>query len=144
MDYKKAEKIVGFMEKTTPQEVHMPARNLLNRLYDMNKYKGTGINGADNYYHRLAMCENAQMGYAEALVSLLGGVAKEGYDTYCKTFGKCDQPKIGLVKALQDSGKDMKNNIEGLTLGLQNPEISCKLLLQDLDWETNTWKKPRK
>lgn len=144
MERDRIERIIQLLENRAPEFVHKPARNLVNRLDEMNKYKGTGIHGADNYYHRLAMCENAQMGFPEMVVSLGGGLAKEAVDIYCKTRGECGEKKIGFIEAVKDSAKDMGNNIGGSFLGLPISKKNCKLLLENLDWETNTWKEPRK
>lgn len=37
--------------------------------------------------------------------------------------------------------KDTNNNFEGLYYGLNNPEKDCKTWLENLDINTNTWKK---
>lgn len=100
--------------------------------------------GSDNYYHRKAMCENAQNGYGDAFTSLLLGIGKEGIDFYDKDRSINSSGKMSATEALADGYKDMKNNIEGLLLGLKNPDIDCKILLENLDWRTNTWKKPQK
>lgn len=97
--------------------------------------------GSDNYFHRKGMCEIGQGGYNEALLGLVAGASKEGRDITCKSFGKCGEKKQNISDVLSDSYKDMKNNIEGLNLGLQNRDKSCKILLNNLDWKTNTWKK---
>lgn len=47
-------------------------------------------------------------------------------------------PSFGEI--LKDSGKDMKNNYEGVVYGLQNPDKSCRIWLNDLDINTNTWR----
>lgn len=100
--------------------------------------------GADNYYHRKAMCENAQKGYTDALVSLLLGAGKEVFDFMEKDESISETGTLSALDALKDGAKDMKNNLNGMKLGLQNPEKDCKILLQDLDWESNTWKKQSK
>ena len=136
--------MIQLLEDRAPEFIHKPARNLVNRLDEMNKYKGTGIRGADNYYHRLAMCENAQMGLPEMIASFGGGLAKEAIDIYCKTRGECGEKKTSFIDAIKDSAKDMGNNVDGLFLGLPTSKKDCKLLLEGLNWETNTWEKPRK
>lgn len=99
---------------------------------EMDKVKKTGY---DNYAHRLGMCLNAQKGLDSAIYSLAGGTLKEVYDFIRKA------PKIGISKALDDGKKDMKNNLEGLSFGLTNPDKSCRVWLQDLDYGANQWKK---
>lgn len=91
--------------------------------------------GYDNYAHRLGMCLNAQRGLDSAAYSFIGGVLKEIYDIARKT------PKKGIKEALKDSKKDMKNNIEGIIYGLTNPDKSCRIWLEDLDYGENEWKK---
>lgn len=95
----------------------------------------SGKDGYDNYAHRLAMCLNAQKGLDGAVYSLGWGILKELKDIVQKT------PKKGIKNAFKDSIKDMKNNIEGLEYGLTNPDLSCRVWLNDLDYGTNTWKK---
>lgn len=41
MDLKKAEKFVGFMEKTMPQEVHMPALFFIKNMILIQKSQDT-------------------------------------------------------------------------------------------------------
>ena len=96
--------------------------------------------GYDNYAHRLGMCLNAQQGADMALYSLGGGILKEAKDILCKTTGFCDK-QVPFNMAWNDSMKDMHNNIEGIKYGLQNPDKSCKIWLNDLDYGSNTWKR---
>ena len=35
----------------------------------------------------------------------------------------------------------MKNNMEGLSWGLNNPYKVCRVWLSNLDWKNNIWKK---
>ena len=139
MDYSKY--LVKALEEYVP--AYKPIKNLIDKKRELDKLKGTGIHGGDNYYHRLAMCENAQMGNLEAAISRIAGFGNEAKDIIKKTYG-IGVERTPYIKNLRDSIKDILNNDEGLNLGLQNPEKDCKILLQDLDWETNTWKKPRK
>ena len=44
-------------------------------------------------------------------------------------------------ESIQDSYKDMKNNMEGINWGLNNPYIDCRIWLSNLDWKNNVWKK---
>ena len=140
MDY--STYLVKALEEYVP--AYKPIKNLIDKKNELAQLRGTGIHGGDNYYHRLAMCENAQNGRFDAAVSRAAGLVNEMKDIYCKTSGKCGQSTKPFLVNLKESMKDLRNNDEGINLGLQNPEISCKILLQDLDWETNTWKKPRK
>lgn len=93
--------------------------------------------GYDNYAHRLGMCLNAQDGFDTAAYSLGGGVLKEAKDLYDKSV-KGNMP---WRESLTDSYKDMKNNLEGLSYGLQNPDKSCRIWLEDLDYSNNRWKR---
>ncbi|MBP5399724.1 MAG: hypothetical protein J6Y53_04840 [Alphaproteobacteria bacterium] len=111
-------------------------KNLVLRKKDMEK---AGLIGGDNYYHRLAMCENAQKGLPHVITSFSGGIAKELKDIFCKSTGFCDK-KDTLINAIKDSWKDMENNVEGLYHGLTDPNTDCKIWLNDLDYRTNTWK----
>lgn len=92
------------------------------------------ING-DNYYHRLGMCLNGQKGSPSAAYSFAGGLLKEGIDIAKKTWK--GQP---MAEIFSDSGKDLQNNWEGIQYGLKNPNKSCRMWLNDLDINTNTWK----
>ena len=96
--------------------------------------------GYDNYAHRLGMCLNGQRGLDGAAYSLGWGILKEAKDIACKLTGWCDR-KTTFGKALEDSKKDMSNNMEGLIYGLTNPDKSCRTWLNDLDYEKNKWKK---
>ena len=90
---------------------------------------------SDNYYHRLGMCLNGQKGLDSAIYSLGWGLLKEGYDIARKTYNGNN-----LADTLTDSFKDMQNNVEGLRYGLTNPDKSCRIWLNDLDINTNSWK----
>ena len=94
-------------------------------------------NGYDNYAHRLGMCLNGQKGIDSAIYSLGGGILKEASDLYSKSV----RGNMPWREALSDSYKDMKNNIEGLKYGLQNPDKSCRVWLNDLDYGVNKWKR---
>ena len=86
------------------------------------------------------MCLNAQQGADMALYSLGGGILKEAKDIFCKTTGFCDK-QVPFNVAWNDSVKDMHNNIEGIKYGVQNPDKSCKIWLNGLDYGSNTWKR---
>ena len=62
---------------------------------------------------------------------------KEAKDIYDKSI-KNDRP---WKETLQDSWKDMRNNWEGLNWGLNNPDENCRIWLNDLDYQTNRWRK---
>lgn len=94
---------------------------------------------SDNYYHRLGMCENAQQG--RPISTLDDGILKELYDFYRKDKSVNKKGTMGYRDALDDSFKDMKNNLEGVLLGLKNPKSECRILLEGLDWKSNTWKR---
>lgn len=112
-------------------------KNLRLRQEQMKK---NNIIGGDNYSHRLGMCDAGQLGIDGAMAALAGGALKEARDIYCKTQGQCGEKKQSFEDALQDSKKDMLNNLEGLYYGLRHPDKDCKVWLEDLDLETNTWK----
>ena len=95
----------------------------------------TNLINSDNYYHRLGMCLNGQKGLDSAIYSLGWGLLKEGYDIARKTYNGNN-----LADTLTDSFKDMQNNVEGLRYGLTNPDKSCRIWLNDLDINTNSWK----
>lgn len=117
---------------TTAMTIADDALNLYNKKREMEQ---ANQDGYDNYAHRLAMCENAQNGPFDALVSLGGGIAKEAYDLKKKI------PQQGFIKPIQDSIKDMSNNIEGLQYGLTHPFNDCRKWLNNLDIKNNIWKK---
>lgn len=106
--------------------------------------------GYDNYAHRLGMCLNAQKGLDSAVFSAALGLVKEAKDIYSKTHWNSlnGSPKKvlfdfipSLYTALLDSYKDTKNNIEGLSYGLTNPDESCRIWLRDLDYGENKWRR---
>lgn len=102
----------------------------------LNEMKTAQIPGGDNLYHRLAMCRAAQGGADQYLYALGAGLLKEGVDIVRKiSKGK------PVIETIKDSGKDIKNNLEGLNYGLHNPNKNCRIWLNDLDIKTNTWKK---
>lgn len=106
--------------------------SLVSAKREMDNKKKAGF---DNYAHRLGMCESAKNGYVSAGTSLVSGAIKEVIDCARKTG------KIGLKKAVSDSIKDMKNNIEGLSYGLKGDGKSCREWLGDLNYKTNEWRK---
>ena len=108
------------------------AMNLYSKKKEMEKANQVGY---DNYAHRLVMCENAQNGPLDAVISFGGGIIKEAYDLHKKI------PQQGIVSPVKDSIKDMSNNIEGLQYGLTHPFNNCRTWLNNLDYENNKWKK---
>lgn len=56
---------------------------------------------------------------------------KEGYDIVRKIWK--GQP---VIETLQDSYKDMDNNIEALNYGLLHPNDNCRNWLKDFDYKT--------
>lgn len=90
------------------------------------------------------MYTNAQDGIDKAAYSLMWGAAKEAKDLFSKTLGNKEfyySPIETGKKAILDSIKDTKNNLEGIRFGLQNPNLDGGTWLNDLDYKTNTWKK---
>ena len=107
----------------------------------VQQYGSGAANGLDNYYHRLGMCEVGQrVGKGDIMAPTKGfslGMLKEAYDIYNKSVVG-DMP---WSESMQDSYKDMKNNMEGLSWGLNNPYKDCRVWLSNLDWKNNIWKK---
>ena len=100
------------------------------------------ING-DNYYHRLGMCLNGQKDAETAVYSFLGGLAKEPADIAKKTYKDVRDGKAfwgSLWDNIKGSGKDIYNNYEATVYGLTNPDKDCRIWLEDLDINTNTWR----
>ena len=120
-----------------PVKIGEVAGNLKAAKEEMEKVKKDGY---DNYAHRLGMCLNGQRGLDSAIYSLGMGVGKELKDIFCKTSGYCGK-KDTFINNLKDSWKDTKNNLEGVSYGLTNPNESCRIWLQDLDYGANKWKK---
>ena len=100
--------------------------------------------GYDNYAHRYGMYTNAQDGLDKAVYSLGWGLAKEVSDIYKKSV-KGNTP---LIKTLEDSYKDMKNNIEGVYTAtknnLQGNDMDGRLWLDDFDYLHNKWRRRRR
>lgn len=67
--------------------------------------------------------------------AFLGGL-KEGYDIVRKIWK--GHP---VIETLQDSYKDMDNNIEALNYGLLHPNDNCRNWLKDFDYKNNRWRK---
>lgn len=110
-------------------------KNLLLRQEQM---KRANIKNSDNYYHRLGRMHDAgSLGLGGAIAGLGGGLIKEGIDLYDKSV-KGNMP---WRESLSDSYKDMQNNIEAVLRGLTHPDENAKTWLNDLDTNTNTWKK---
>lgn len=128
------EELLEYMPTYT---IPMSLSNLMSAKSEMETLKRVGY---DNYAHRLGMCESARMGKLGALSAIGLGILKEGKDLAEKTFGLNGQKKIGFKKAIEDSKKDMSNNMEGITFGLTNPEKSCRIWLENLDYKNNKWR----
>jgi len=92
--------------------------------------------GYDNYAHRLGMCINGQGGPDQYIYGAFLGGLKEGYDIVRKIWK--GQP---VIETLQDSYKDMDNNIEALNYGLLHPNDNCRNWLKDFDYKNNRWRK---
>lgn len=87
--------------------------------------------GRDDFYHMKASCEAGQAGLVEALASQVLGGLKEVRDLYCKTNGKCANKKLSWDVAWTDSKKDLKNNWNGVKLGVVNPKEQCRVLVDE-------------
>ena len=99
--------------------------------------------GYDNYAHRYAMYTNAKDGLDKAIYTLGWGLAKEANDIYKKSI----RGNAPLIKTLEDSYKDMKNNVEGVYAAtknsLQGNDIDGRLWLNDFDYLHNRWRKKK-
>ena len=116
-------------------------------LKEKNLVKG------DNYYHRLGMCKAAQLKnefWPSDKIAMTLGVLKEADDLRKKLHWSSLKSVKGYthdflpnaINDIRDSIKDIKNNADGIRLGLQNPDIDCRILLKDFDYRSNQWKKP--
>jgi hypothetical protein len=90
---------------------------------------GTG-QGADidNYYHPLLQCELAKISPESRRNGIALGYAKEYLMDYPKKRfwqGKSHN------EIMEDSQKDLQNNLFGSNLGYYNPNTSCEDLLDD-------------
>ena len=120
------DKYRGYIDKYLPDSFVQSYDTLNNAKEQMEKVNRIG---ADNYYHSVAMCENAKAG--RPLSSLLLGLAKEGYDVVNKYGNK------PLGEIISDSSKDMKNNMRGIYYGLKYPDKNCDEIFKNLDWVSN-------
>lgn len=122
-------------------EEHIPLVKAYKNLNDGQQLKvdleqarvtGKSEHHGDNYAHREANIRNGQDGLSTGISSLAIGVAKEGYDIATK-IARGDN----VAEVLKDSAKDMKNNVEGVVLGLTHPNENPDKLLANLDLDTN-------
>lgn len=82
----------------------------------------------DNYYHPLLQCELAKISPQSRDNGIALGYAKEYLMDYPKKrFLKHQSPN----EIMEDSRKDLKNNLYGSNLGYNNPNKSCEDLLDD-------------
>ncbi len=90
---------------------------------------GTG-QGADidNYYHPLLQCELAKISPESRRNGIALGYAKEYLMDYPK---KRFWQHLDHNEIMEDSRKDLQNNLYGSNLGVNNPNISCEDLLDD-------------
>ncbi len=96
-----------------------------------NEMKAANQIGADNYYHSVGMCDNAQAG---RIISTIGlGAAKEIVDLK----NKWRDPNKTVADILGDGIKDMGNNLRGVYYGIRYPDKNCKDIFHDLDFKTN-------
>ena len=116
------------------------------KTLEMAKQEMDRINkdGYDNYAHRLGMCRVGQLTsatwpYSPAIGTGLG-ILKEGKDLIDKSY----YGNMPLDEALSDTLKDMKNNFEGLSYGLNNPDRDCREWLKDLDYKRNQWREQKR
>ena len=103
-----------------------------------NNYKemlgDNGTLGRDNYYHRKALCEVGQIGGSVANAAWNLAQIKEIKDDFDK------RQSHDLYTRAFDSTKDMMNNLDGLRLGIENPDVPCRELLKGFDSKNNRWK----
>ena len=87
--------------------------------------KGQGAD-IDEYYHPLLQCQLSHISPQSQTNGLVLGYAKEGWDYVNKRFNGMNHQDI-----LNDSPKDLQNNLYGSTIGASNPNESCLDLLDD-------------
>lgn len=88
--------------------------------------KGQGAD-IDNYYHPLLQCELSHISPQSQKNGIALGYAKEGWDYVKKKFNGMEHQTI-----INDSKKDLQNNLYGSNLGANNPNRSCLDLLDDM------------
>lgn len=81
-------------------------------------------NGIDHYYHRKSAYEVAQKGLPSGFSMLGSGILKEYRDFFR------DAPRMGIINALNENKKDLKNNTIGFIIGSNSklPAEDNKLL----------------
>ena len=80
----------------------------------------------DNYYHSLLQCELAKISQESQRNGILLGYAKEVADYVKKRSNEQNRKVI-----LEDSRKDLQNNMYGSKLGERNKNKPCEWLLDD-------------
>ena len=93
----------------------------------VNIYGSGQAANIDNYYHPLLQCQLAKISPDSQRNGILLGYAKEGWDYFKKIFNNQSHQSI-----IEDSKKDLQNNLLGSTLGQNNPDKSCLELLDYL------------
>ena len=107
------------------QKMKQTGRTLVNKF---GPNQGADI---DNYYHPLLQCELAQISPQSRANGIALGYAKEGWDYLIKRFGN----GMAHNEIVQDSRKDLQNNLYGSNLGYNNPNRTCTDLLDDMRTE---------
>lgn len=93
----------------------------------VNTYGSGQGNGIDNYYHPLLQCELAKISPASRRNGIVLGYLKEYLMDYpSKRLGGQSHDEI-----MEDSIKDLQNNLYGSNLGYNNQNKSCTDLLDD-------------
>ena len=83
----------------------------------VNIYGSVQAANIDNYYHPLLQCQLAKISPDSQRNGILLGYAKEGWDYFKKIFNNQSHQSI-----IEDSKKDLQNNLLGSTLGQNNPD----------------------
>ena len=81
----------------------------------------------DNYYHPLLQCELAKISPESRRNGIALGYAKE----YLMDYPVKRITGQSHDEVMEDSQKDLQNNLYGSNLGYYNPSISCENLLDD-------------
>ena len=101
------------------------------------KNRITPLRIPDTNKHQYISCVGSSDGGFAATEMFLGGIDKEVSDIYDKVSDSKQRKAYGGIgRILQDSAKDIKNNILGISYGLSsNTPESCNILLQNpISW----------
>jgi hypothetical protein len=94
---------------------------------------GRSIKGIDKYYHSVAHCKIARLGYRGQISSQDIGLGKEIYDVLKVYFSSPYIPTAMAIAKGYDSYKDMEANEIGRQVGLTgDPSKSCEELCEKL------------